>query len=265
MGGLFGALIGYFAGQFLSSFRLISLGEPKINAEQRDRQTQAFAKTVFMLMGALAKADNRVSEQEIAQAELYMTNLQLTGERRNLAIGYFKTGSSKDFDIDATLSAFIDICGRSAKLKHLVVVYLIGIAIADGTIDPAEDTLLRKIALQLGYAPRAYDLLLSMVLGQSHFSQKQAGGYQHHNQHSYQRTHTQPNAQSELKAAYQALGVKKTDSDKSIKKAYRKLISEFHPDKLIGQGVPEEMVKVATQRSQEIQTAYQIIEDSRKA
>ncbi|MFT5260684.1 MAG: DnaJ like chaperone protein [Saprospiraceae bacterium] len=264
-GGFFGALIGYFIGNIAGSVQIIGLGGPRMSAEQRGRQTQAFVETLFTLMGALAKSDERVTEQEIKQAEQYMLDLGLTGERRGQAIVYFKNGSSDDFNIDNTLSAFLEACQGSAKLKHLVLVYLIGIAIADGVIHSSEDALLRNIASSLGYASPSYEMLLKMVLAQSQFSQNQAGGGSRYQDQRYQQTGARPTSQQELAAAYQALGAKNTDSNSVVKKAYRKLISEFHPDKLIGQGLPEDMIKVATQRTQEIQTAYQIIQDSRKS
>ena len=52
-------------------------------------------------------------------------------------------------------------------------------------------------------------------------------------------------------------------SDQEIKRAYRKLMSQYHPDKLIGQGVPEDMVKVATEQAKEIQVAYDLIKKHR--
>ncbi len=67
-----------------------------------------------------------------------------------------------------------------------------------------------------------------------------------------------------MEDAYQALGVTAQNSDKEIKRAYRKLISQYHPDKLIGQGVPEDMIKKATERSKEIHAAYELIEKHRK-
>lgn len=51
--------------------------------------------------------------------------------------------------------------------------------------------------------------------------------------------------------------------DRELKKAYRRLMSENHPDKLSANGVPKEMVELATERSQNITTAYDLIKQSR--
>ena len=66
-----------------------------------------------------------------------------------------------------------------------------------------------------------------------------------------------------LADAYAALGLEQSVDDKALKRAYRKLMSENHPDKLIAQGVPEDMIRLATERSQEIQAAYDMIRKSR--
>jgi DnaJ like chaperone protein len=83
----------------------------------------------------------------------------------------------------------------------------------------------------------------------------------------YQSRDYQPgrSGKNDLDTAYAALGVTRDSTDAEIKRAYRKLMSENHPDKLIGQGVPEDMIKLATERSQEIQTAYNLIKDARAA
>ncbi|MBT7227587.1 MAG: DnaJ domain-containing protein, partial [Gammaproteobacteria bacterium] len=95
---------------------------------------------------------------------------------------------------------------------------------------------------------------IAMIKAQAQFKDSNAGGSGARGQ----ATATQ------LSAAYTALGVKQSNSDSQIKRAYRKLISDNHPDKLIGQGMPEDMVKLATERTQEIQKAYELIVTSRK-
>jgi len=116
------------------------------------------------------------------------------------------------------------------------------------------DTLLEKFLSVTASSPNLKQMLMVMLQGQDQF----AGGH-------YQQGGSASNYRSvdAVAAAYQALGVSKDDSDAEIKKAYRRLVREYHPDKLMGQGLPEAMIKEATERSQEIQTAYDTIKKSR--
>ena len=235
---LTGGLQGYIA-------RKSGLGNTRA---QRATRQALFLKTVFTLMGTLAKADGRISEKEIAHMETFFAQLGITAEHRKEAIILFKLGSGDNYDIEPLLVEFNNECEKSAALKQMLMIYLIGAAISDGNLHDAEMELLSHIARSLGYNDAQLQQLIAMTRGQDHFSHgKQA-----------------PN-RSSLSAAYQALGVKKKDSDAVIKKSYRRLIREFHPDKLMGQGLPEDMVKKATERSQEIQTAYDLIKKHRKA
>ena len=106
-------------------------------------------------------------------------------------------------------------------------------------------SLLEQIAQQIGFSRAEFEQLMSMISAQGQF----AGG---------------ANETVSIDQAYAALGVSESDSDKDIKRAYRKLMSKYHPDKLIGQGVPEDMIKIATERSQDIQAAYELIKTERK-
>ncbi|MDP1678727.1 MAG: DnaJ domain-containing protein, partial [Candidatus Nitrotoga sp.] len=101
-------------------------------------------------------------------------------------------------------------------------------------------------ARHFGYDQAAFKKMLDMVINQSHF----AGG--------------QTTSATSLEDAYKALGVSKESSNHEIKRAYRKLMSQYHPDKLMGQGVPEDMIAVATEQAKEVQVAYNLIATSRK-
>jgi len=108
--------------------------------------------------------------------------------------------------------------------------------------------------------------LLRMINAQNAFGQgyQSSGGYQSGGEQNYSGSYSGGARVDDLALAYQALGVEQSASDAEIKKAYRKLMSEYHPDKLIGQGLPEDMVKAATERAQEIQAAYELIKKSRR-
>jgi len=127
----------------------------------------------------------------------------------------------------------------------VLLVYLIVMALADGHFHPAEEALLMDIAGRLGYGRDAFRHMLDMVLNQGHFGGQQI------------------NSAAALDDAYKALGVSKESSDAEIKRAYRKLMSQYHPDKLMGQGLPEDMINMATEQSKEIQVAYDMIKKSR--
>ena len=65
-----------------------------------------------------------------------------------------------------------------------------------------------------------------------------------------------------LSQAYKILGVSKNSSEAEIKKAYRRLMSQHHPDKLVSKGLPDEMIQLATEKTQEIRKAYDLIKKS---
>ena len=250
--GPFGALLGLVAGHFFDNGLGQAMGFDYQG--QRAKLQRVFFETVFKVMGHLAKADGRISEAEIAQAEQLMSQLGLSPEHRQEAIQLFKAGAKPDFDLQNCIAEFIEQGGRSQNLPAMLLEFLFSIAMADSELHPAEKEVLAKVASYMGMGSRQFEQLLSMLMAQQQFHQgsyQQAGGYQ------------QASA-NDLENAYKALGVEATISDKDLKKAYRKLMSEHHPDKLIAKGVPEDMVKVATEKSQEIQTAYEIIKKSRK-
>ncbi len=242
--GFFGALAGLFIGSIIDRSRAYGAGA--INPMQNALRQTVFLETLFLSMGKLAKADGRVSEDEVAHVELVMQKLGMTVEHRQQAIALFKRGTEPAFDVAATCSRFMSVCGQTRNLTQVLLVYLINMAAADGRIDSAEKILLGDIAGHLGYDSADFQHLIEMVLNQSHFS---AG---------------QPvNLAAALDDAYKALGVTAANSDAEVKRAYRKLISQYHPDKLIGQGLPEDMVAMATEQAKEIQLAYDLIKKHR--
>jgi len=210
----------------------------------RQRQS-VFLETVFISMGKLAKADGHISQDEIDHVEQFIQKLGMSAEHRQQAIVLFKRGADANFDIEPSLIKFISICGNTNDLKQMLLVYLIVMALADGHIHSDEEILLKDFARQFGYDQAAFKRILDMVLNQSHF----AGG--------------QTTSATSLEDAYKALGVSKESNDHEIKRAYRKLMSQYHPDKLMGQGLPEDMIAVATEQAKEVQVAYNLITESR--
>lgn len=242
--GYAGAFLGLIAGIFIDRIR--ALGTGGINPLTNALRQAVFLETVFILMGKLAKADGHISQDEINQVEQFIQKMGMTPEHRAQAIVWFNKGADISFDIDPTCRRFMSVCGHTRDLKQMLLVYLIVIAMADGHIHPAEETLLFGIATHLGYDQPSFRHLIDMVLSQSHFGGSQLA-----------------NPVQALEDAYRALGITQDNTDQEIKRAYRKLMSQHHPDKLMGQGVPEDMIAVATEQAKEIQLAYDLIKKSR--
>lgn len=240
--GFFGALAAFFLGSMID--RSISYGIGGVNPLSRAHRESVFLRTVFVLMGKIAKADGQISQNEIAHVEQLFQKLGMTAEHRQQSIALFKKGSAPDFDIRPTLNEFMSVCGNTNSLKQMLLVYLIVMALADGRLDQTEEKLLVEIAQHLGYSQDAFRQILAMVVNQTHF----AGGH--------------ASSGSGLDDAYKALGVSKDSSEQEVKRAYRKLMSQYHPDKLMGQGMPEDMIAVATAQAQEVQAAYDLIKRS---
>ena len=241
--GFFGALLGLFVGSMIDRAR--DYGTGGINPLQNALRQTVFLETMFISMGRLAKADGRVSPEEIAHAEGTMTQLGMTAEHRRQAIELFKRGAAPEFDIEPVFKRFMSVCGHTRHLRQMLLVYLVTMALADGHMHGAEEALLADIAGRIGYTPAEFRQLLEMVQNQSRFM----GG--------------KPSTATALDDAYKALGVTKENTDQEIKRAYRKLISQYHPDKLIGQGMPADMIAMATEKTKEIQLAHDVIKQTR--
>jgi DnaJ like chaperone protein len=236
---LFCAIIGYFL------YNRHQAGGAKISSEQLQQAQAVFFKTVFNLLGHVAKADGHISEMEVKLTEAYMDKMGLTPDHKREAIRLFKEGATADFNLQGCLAAYRDLGARSPNLSQMLLVYLINLAMIDGDLDEKEISTLQQIAGAIGFSPAAFEQLVRMVGAQNSFA-------------SDRQT-----SSNDLALAYQALGVTPETSDADIKKAYRKLMSQYHPDKLMGQGLPEDMIKAATERSQEIQAAYDRIKKAR--
>lgn len=242
-GAILGVLVGHAFDRGLT--RALSFGSP----ENVERVKNSFFETTFLLAGYLAKVDGHVSRSEIDHTEGFIAQMGLSSDQRERAIDLFRQGSTTGFEIEPTIRAFLQTCGPRRQLQQTLLLFLISLAQADKVIEATEHAALVRIAGLMGLSEAQLKLMLRMAKAQDNFHQ---GGSAANPEHS-------------LTDAYSALGVDSTIGDKELKRAYRKLMSQNHPDKLIAKGVPEDMIKLATARAQEIQAAYEVIKKTRPA
>lgn len=245
LGAIFGGLVGLFFGAFIgyaASWALRQSVLGGLRVVQSD-----LIETTFAVMGAVCKADRVVTRDEINTVEQVFTMLRLRAEQREQAKAAFNRGKQTDFDLDAEVDRFARISHRRAPLIQLFLQLQYMAVAADGRVHPAEHAMLVRIARRLGLDEPDVAQLESLL-------RAAAGGPS--------APGTKPGT-DRLADAYAALGVSPEAPPAEIKRAYRRLISKNHPDKLAARGLPESMRAVAEERSRELNAAYDLIKDAR--
>lgn len=243
IGGVFGAILGGYLGHSLDKF----LAGSGIFGAERMRVQSEFFNATFSVMGHIAKADGHVSRHEIELAEAVIRQMRLGSELETQAKVLFGQGKEDDFDLDQALVRLRQAVGRRPMLLRMFLEIQIQAALADGVMHDAERRLLLKIFAALGFSAEDFSRLEAMI----------RGGQQYHP--------GGPPVSDEvrLSGAYQVLGVTAGADEAAIKKAYRRLMSQHHPDKLVSKGLPEEMIRLATEKTHEIRAAYDEIRKAR--
>jgi DnaJ like chaperone protein len=246
IGGPLGALMGIAFGHSFDR-GLGSLGQGEWGEDQ-ERIQAAFFTATFSVMGYIAKADGRVSPEEIRLAHAVMDRLGLDAEMRDSAKRLFNEGKSNDFPIDEVMDQFRREVHRRTTLIQMFLEIQLQAAYADGVMHPAEKEALVGICQHLGVPVSQLERLEEML--RAGFGQ---GGYD------------AATAKTSLQDAYRMLGVDDSVSDSELKKTYRRLMSQHHPDKLVSKGLPEQMIRDATEKTQQIKAAYELVKQSRGA
>lgn len=249
LGGPLGAVLGAALGHNFDRGLKVALQDGRVagmHSGDPERIQTAFFTTTFSVMGYIAKADGRVSAQEIALAEQVMAHMSLNAEQRRAAVELFNQGKQADFPIDEVLQQFHHECGRRSTLIQMFLEILVATALGDGVLHKAERSALYRICEALDYPTKKFDRLIQMVQAQQHY----AGG-------------AAQAPKATLKDAYAVLGISRDATMDEVKRAYRRLTNQHHPDKLVAKGLPEEMLELAKEKTQEIRAAYEQIRKSK--
>ncbi|MGA9421067.1 MAG: co-chaperone DjlA [Rhodanobacteraceae bacterium] len=238
IGLLIGAVLGHFYDVAASHMHPARLG-------------RGFIEPLFAFAGALAKSDGRVSEHEIAAAEALMSRLRLDNLQRRAAIERFAAGKRPDFEVRLAVADLKAWCGHRRDLAFLLLDLLLDLVYAEGEPVPAKMALLRQLCWALGVADRELAALAAM----KGYAPTAGAG-------SYSRGPAGRSASPSGPDPYAVLGVSRSDGAREIKHAYRKLMSQHHPDKL--GDVPDELKRRAEDRAREINTAYEKIKAERR-
>lgn len=236
--GPLGALIGCFIGhQFDKSEKTFFWNTKSYDWDEwqasRNEANVAFFVSVFSMLAKMAKADGRVSEAEIRSVESFMEQqLHLDEKGREFAINIFRSAVNSPEPFENFARQFYYRFQYDPELLEMMVDMLLRVGYADGEMTRAEEEIAYSAALIFGISSSSFEFMKSR----------------------YGRV---------TKKTYSVLGLDENASDPDIKSRYRKLVHEYHPDKLAAKGVPDEFAKYARERFGEIQSAYEEIRKER--
>ncbi|MEM8884658.1 MAG: TerB family tellurite resistance protein [Planctomycetota bacterium] len=193
--------------------------------------------TVFSMLGKVAKADGRVSPEEIAAVEHFMSANEFDASMRQTCIGIFNRAKDDPHDIGVYARRYMALRPPPGA-NHHVYGLLISVACADGSMGESERAMLKGIEGTLGLSSGTFEEIVAEILG---------------------------SAAKPLSESYAVLGVDERASDDEVKQAYRDKMRKFHPDKLQGKDLADEFLEYAKEQSQALQAAYDAIMKSRRA
>jgi DnaJ like chaperone protein len=238
-----GVLLGLILGHLYDVWVARRSAGPRVDAAT---VRTTFFRAAFTVMGHVAKSDGRVSEQDISAARRIFRQFNLGEADTRAAMHFFTEGKQPGFDPGALLAELAAACrGRPVVLRMFLEIQMRAALMADGLQGPTRAALLR-VASAVGIGTVEFAHLEAFLRFQAQAGPRAA-----------------PGGTSSLEEAYEVLGVRPDASDAEVKRAYRKLMSENHPDKMVARGLPESMLEVAKQKTQAIQAAWERVREAR--
>jgi DnaJ like chaperone protein len=243
-----GGLIGFFTGSVIGHYMFDSPKE--ISAEQGayqayQRRQGQFVFHVFRLCAKMAKADGAINRAEVNHMERLITHqFRLTERGRSQAIRVWKQSKegSDAFDILAR-----EFYNEFSKERHQIlnmIDLLFAMAASDGGLHPREEELLLRASGIFHIGRLQYDRIKSRYYSQAK-TQRQA-------------------AYSPMDPYFTILGATPEEPLDSIKKKYRNLAMQWHPDKIAAKGASPDAMRHAKEKFQQITEAWEKIEALKK-
>jgi DnaJ like chaperone protein len=237
LGGPLGALLGVAAGHLYDQTRKAQTAQlggegagPRLG---RDALQVAFTVAVIALAAKLAKADGQVTRDEVATLKRIFHIPEIAGSQ----IGQIFNEAKKSTDgFEPYAKQIATLLRNNRPVLEDLLGALLMIAHADGVYHPAERAYIAQVGYIFGFSAADIRRIESTFI---------AGG------------------SSSATDPYEVLGITGKASDAEVKSAYRKLLQENHPDKVMAQGLPEEFIEVANKKMAEINAAYDRVKAER--
>ena len=210
-----------------------------------------FFTSTFRIMGDVFLKCGFHRMNELKRLHNIMEHMELTMDHRLDAINNYYLGQKKAFNAENQIKKLLSKCEDNKHiLKMFVEIQLQAICDEYNDYNQTGVEAVKQIAELISLSE--YELTQIQTLVKSYISHTSASA-------------KKMNRFQEENNAYKILGLEKRAPIADIKKSYKTLISQHHPDKLIGKGMPSDMAHIATEKIKEINEAYKLIMKNRKA
>jgi DnaJ like chaperone protein len=209
-----------------------------------------FFRSAFAVMGCIAKADGRVSEREIQAARAVMRQMRLSPDQVQAAIRFFGEGKQPGFALQRVVEELHRVCGRRHDLLRMFVEIQMRAVLEGSDLQGTARGLVLGVGRRLGLSALELVHMEGVLrLQRGRFGARGGQG-------------AAANA-GRLDDAYSVLEVRASVSDAEVTRAYRRAMSRHHPDKLVANGLPESMLELAKEKTQQVKQAYEVIKRHR--
>ena len=197
------------------------------------------------LVAKVAKADGRVDELEAELIGNMFNDISALfpdpDATKKLLKEIFDEEKQVAYNLDPVAQALYAALQNDEHKRRRMMEFLVNLSYIDGTLSQSEETMLHQIAAHLHFSAQALNSMLEQFA-------------------SYHRSSVK---ESSLSQAYTLLGLSSDATNDEVKKAYRSLEREYHPDIIKAQGASDDYLRTATEKVQEINAAYEMIKKSR--
>ncbi|MBW1776560.1 MAG: co-chaperone DjlA [Deltaproteobacteria bacterium] len=233
LGGPLGAVAGAVFGHAFDTGKDEGVSQKRVHLSALENTQLTFFVAAFSMLAKLVRANGRISKEEVDSIEKIMLyDLNMDPQSRMVAMNIFHTAMNSPESFETFASQFFRQFSGQGPLLEMMIDILFRVAVADGALSPAEERLIRSGASIFGFSD-------------AHYAQLKSRHVQDTQKH------------------YAVLGCTPADSIEDIKQRYRKLVSEYHPDKIASKGLPEEFMKFAHEKFRQIQEAYEAVKKER--
>ncbi len=233
LGGPLGAILGAAFGHAFDAGQQLEDDDFRLRVNHTEQAQLTFFVGVFSMLAKLVKVDGKVSRAEVDSIDRFMVyELHLDGASRQHATRIFQAALNSPEPFERFATQFYQQFYTHPQLLELMIDIMLRVAVADGSMSSAEERLIVEAARIFHFSTAKYEMIKARYI-------------------------------KDVEKYYAVLDCRSSDSDDQIKKQYRKLVREYHPDTIISKGLPEEFTKLAEAKFREIQQAYEKIKDQR--